>query len=281
MNLILDGKYASQTLLSRQKIPTTPSPQIVFILVGNHPASLSYISIKQKACQQQAIRSRIVRLEEHTSLKHLTEEIKKLNNDPDVDGILVQLPLPAHIPMQPVIETINPKKDIDCLHPFNLGRLTLGDTTGLLPCTPSGILELLNFYEIDAYQKEICILGRSSIVGRPLSILVSLKSTLDATVTLCHQGTKNLFEYTKKADILVAAMGKPHFIKKEHIKEGAVVIDVGINREGDRLVGDIDFSSVKQKAKAITPVPGGVGPMTVYALLQNALKAHKQIIENS
>jgi len=281
MNLILDGKYASQTLLSRQKIPTTLSPQIVFILVGNHPASLSYISIKQKACQQQAIRSRIVRLEEHTSLKHLTEEIKKLNNDPDVDGILVQLPLPAHIPMQPVIETINPKKDVDCLHPFNLGRLTLGDTTGLLPCTPSGILELLNFYEIDAYQKEICILGRSSIVGRPLSILVSLKSTLDATVTLCHQGTKNLFEYTKKADILVAAMGKPHFIKKEHIKEGAVVIDVGINREGDRLVGDIDFSSVKQKAKAITPVPGGVGPMTVYALLQNALKAHKQIIENS
>ena len=281
MTLILDGKYASQTLLSRQKIPPTNSPQIVFILIGNHPASLSYITIKQKACQQQAIRSHVVRLEEHTSLKHLIEEIKKLNDDPQVDGILVQLPLPAHIPLQPVIEAIDPKKDVDCLHPFNLGRLTLGDTTGLLPCTPSGILELLNFYEIDAYRKEICILGRSSIVGRPLSILVSLKSTLDATVTLCHQGTKNLFEYTKKADILVAAMGKPHFIKKEHIKEGAVVIDVGINREGDRLVGDIDFSSVKQKAKAITPVPGGVGPMTVYALLQNALKAHKQRIENS
>ncbi|MBM3195268.1 MAG: bifunctional 5,10-methylenetetrahydrofolate dehydrogenase/5,10-methenyltetrahydrofolate cyclohydrolase [Chlamydiae bacterium] len=276
MTLLLDGKAASQALRSKLSIDLKKPPHVVFILVGNHPSSLSYVSIKKRTCEEVSIRSTICHLAEDISEKQLLMEITHLNSRDDVDGILVQLPLPQNLRVEKILEAIDPKKDVDCLHPYNLGRLAFGDTSGLLPCTPYGILELMRFYDLDLMQKEVCIVGRSSIVGRPLSLLLSQKSTIDATVTLCHQGTKDLFSHTKRADILIAAVGRCEFIKKEHIKEGAIVIDVGITRQNDRLVGDVDFVSVKQKASAITPVPGGVGPMTVYALLQNSIKAHKQ-----
>lgn len=276
MTLLLNGRAASQALQAKLVVDKTKPPHVVFVLVGNHPSSLSYISIKKKSCEEAYIKSSICHLVEDISEKQLLENIAHLNNRHDIDGILVQLPLPGHLCQKKILEAIDPKKDVDCLHPYNLGRLAFGDTSGLLPCTPSGILELLRFYSLDLLQKEVCIIGRSSIVGRPLSLLLSQKSTIDATVTLCHQGTKDLFHHTKRADILVAAIGRPEFIKKEHIKEGAIVIDVGITRQNDRLIGDVDFLSVQQKASALTPVPGGVGPMTVYALLQNTIKAHKQ-----
>ncbi len=276
MTLLLDGRAASRSLRAKLQVDRTKPPHVVFVLVGNHPSSLSYISIKKKSCEEVFIQSSICHLAEDVSERQLLETIYRWNAQDGVDGILVQLPLPSHICQKKIFEAIDPKKDVDCLHPYNLGRLALGDTSGLLPCTPLGILELMRFYQLDLMQKEVCILGRSSIVGRPLSLLLSQKSTIDATVTLCHQGTKDLFFHTKRADILVAAIGRPEFIKQEHIKEGAIVIDVGITRQNDRLIGDVDFLSVQQKASAITPVPGGVGPMTVYALLQNTIKAHKQ-----
>ncbi len=280
MTIILDGKKASYTLRHRPEFtsqfdPHQP-PQIALILLGDNPASLSYVSIKQRLCEESHIRSTIIRLPEETPQNVLLKKIEELNHDPDVDGILIQLPLPKHLNLDLVTHTIDPKKDVDCFHPENVGRLCLGSIDGLLPCTPFGILELLKFYQIDARNKEVCILGRSTIVGRPLSILLSLRSTLDATVTLCHQGTRNLFEHTKRAEILIAAVGQPHLIRKEHIREGAILIDVGINRVKEHLIGDIDYNDVHEKAGAITPVPGGVGPMTVYALLQNTIKAHKQ-----
>lgn len=276
MTLLLDGRAASRSLREKLEVDRKTPPHVVFVLVGNHPSSLSYISIKKKSCEEVFIQSSICHLPEDVSEIQLLETIQRWNARGDVDGILVQLPLPPHICQKRIFEAIDPKKDVDCLHPYNLGRLSLGDTSGLLPCTPLGIFELMRFYQLDLMQKEVCIIGRSSIVGRPLSLLLSQKSTIDATVTLCHQGTKDLFFHTKRADILVAAIGRPEFIKQEHIKEGAIVIDVGITRQNDRLIGDVDFLSVQQKASAITPVPGGVGPMTVYALLQNTIKAHKQ-----
>lgn len=276
MTLLLDGRTASRSLREKLEVDRKTPPHVVFVLVGNHPSSLSYISIKKKSCEEVFIQSSICHLPEDVSEIQLLETIKRWNAQGDVDGILVQLPLPHHICQKRIFEAIDPKKDVDCLHPYNLGRLSLGDTSGLLPCTPLGIFELMRFYQLDLMQKEVCIIGRSSIVGRPLSLLLSQKSTIDATVTLCHQGTKDLFFHTKRADILVAAIGRPEFIKQEHIKEGAIIIDVGITRQNDRLIGDVDFLSVQQKASAITPVPGGVGPMTVYALLQNTIKAHKQ-----
>ncbi|MFZ4773017.1 MAG: bifunctional 5,10-methylenetetrahydrofolate dehydrogenase/5,10-methenyltetrahydrofolate cyclohydrolase [Chlamydiia bacterium] len=280
MTLILDGKQASHTLRSSPSfldgVNRSSPPHIALILIGNHPASLSYVSIKQRLCSESNITSSIIRFPEDVLENLVLEKIDHLNHDPSVDGILVQLPLPKHLNLQTITEAIDPKKDVDCFHPENVGRLSSGSIDGLLPCTPLGILELLRFYKLDAHQKEVCILGRSSIVGRPLSILLSLRSTIDATVTLCHQGTKHLFEHTKRADILIAAVGQPHLIKKEHIQDGAIIIDVGINRVHDKLVGDVDFEDVRDKARAITPVPGGVGPMTVYALLQNTIKAHKQ-----
>lgn len=227
-------------------------------------------------CKEYQISSTLLHLPQDTSETQLLNRIDLLNQDPTVDGILIQLPLPNHIDLKRVTVAINPEKDVDCFHPINLGKLFLGSIDGLIPCTPQGILELLRFYQLDIQRKEVCILGRSTIVGRPLSILLSLKNTLDATVTLCHQGTTNFTQHTKKADILISAIGQPQLIKKEHIKEGAIVIDVGITRQNDKLIGDVDFEDVRPKAQAITPVPGGVGPMTVYALLQNTTKAHKQ-----
>jgi methylenetetrahydrofolate dehydrogenase (NADP+)/methenyltetrahydrofolate cyclohydrolase len=276
MTLLLDGRLASQTLSSKLEVNLKNPPHIVLILVGNHPSSLSYISIKQRMCRETHIRSTLVHLPEDTTEHQLLTKIEGLNHDPDVDGILIQLPLPKQIDLKRVTYAIDPKKDVDCFHPINLGKLCLGSIDGFVPCTPQGILELLKFYNLDIQRKEVCILGRSTIVGRPLSILLSLKNTIDATVTLCHQGTSNFIQHTKKADILISAIGQPQLIKQEHIKDGAIVIDVGITRQGDKLVGDVDFEDVRPKAQAITPVPGGVGPMTVYALLQNTTKAHKQ-----
>lgn len=276
MTILLDGRLASRSLCSKLEVNLQNPPHIVLILVGNHPSSLSYIAIKQRMCKEYQIRSTLLHLPQDTSETQLLNRIDLLNQDPDVDGILIQLPLPNHIDLKRVTVAIDPEKDVDCFHPINLGKLCLGSIDGLIPCTPQGILELLRFYQLDIQRKEVCILGRSTIVGRPLSILLSLKNTLDATVTLCHQGTTNFIQHTKKADILISAIGQPQLIKKEHIKEGAIVIDVGITRQNDKLVGDVDFEDVRPKAQAITPVPGGVGPMTVYALLQNTTKAHKQ-----
>lgn len=276
MTILLDGRLASRSLCSKLEVNLQSPPHIVLILVGNHPSSLSYIAIKQRMCKEYQISSTLLHLPQDTSETQLLNRIDLLNQDPTVDGILIQLPLPNHIDLKRVTVAINPEKDVDCFHPINLGKLFLGSIDGLIPCTPQGILELLRFYQLDIQRKEVCILGRSTIVGRPLSILLSLKNTLDATVTLCHQGTTNFTQHTKKADILISAIGQPQLIKKEHIKEGAIVIDVGITRQNDKLIGDVDFEDVRPKAQAITPVPGGVGPMTVYALLQNTTKAHKQ-----
>ena len=256
-------------------------PHLVAILVGNNGASMTYVNNKVTACERVGFGSSVVNLPEDISQEALLEEIEKLNKDKSIDGFIVQLPLPKHINEQEVLLTVNPDKDADGFHPTNFGRMALG-LDAFIPATPYGILELLTQYKIPTDGKHVVVIGRSDIVGRPISILLSQKPW-NATVTLTHSRTQNLSKLTQEADIIIAALGIPNFLKAEMVKEGAVIIDVGITRVADasakkgfRIVGDVDFEQVKQKASYITPVPGGVGPMTIAMLMKNTLNAYKR-----
>ncbi|MCL2417274.1 MAG: bifunctional methylenetetrahydrofolate dehydrogenase/methenyltetrahydrofolate cyclohydrolase FolD [Bacteroidales bacterium] len=257
------------------------TPHLAAILVGSDPASETYIASKERACKEVGFTSSVYRLSEHTTEEELLKTIDFLNNDEDVDGYIVQLPLPKHINTDKVISAIDPKKDVDGFHPQNVGRMVM-DMPCFLPATPAGIMTLLERSNIETEGKNCVVVGRSNIVGTPVSILLSRNSKkANCTVTLCHSRTKNLKEVCASADILVAAIGKPEFITADMVKEGAVVIDVGIHRvednseKGYKIAGDVKFDEVALKCSAITPVPGGVGPTTIVSLLNNTLKARK------
>ena len=245
-------------------------------LLKDNPASEIYVKNKIKACETAGIYSRTIKLDENVTEKDLIEEIEKLNKDDKIDGILVQLPLPAHIDELKIINAISPEKDVDGFHSVNLGKMIIGDKTGFLPCTPYGIMQLLDEYGIDPAGKDTVIIGRSNIVGKPAAILFIEKS---ATVQVCNTKTKNIKDKIRNADIVIAAVGVPNFIKGEDIKEGAVVIDVGINRVNGKLCGDVDYEEVSEKAGYITPVPGGVGPMTIASLIKNTFKSYVNKVE--
>lgn len=258
------------------------APHLAAILVGDDPASDTYVSHKEKDCKSVGITSSVYRLGKNTTEKELLDTVDFINNDDDIHGLIVQLPLPDHIDVDRVISHIKPEKDVDGFHPVNVGKMALGYST-YLPATPYGIIELLKRYDVETAGKHCVVLGRSNIVGTPVSILLSRKSNPgNATVTVCHSRTKNIGEIAASADILIAAIGKQGFVTADMVKKGAVVIDVGIHRvpsdktkSGFRLVGDVNFEEVSKKVSAITPVPGGVGPMTRVALLLNTLKAFK------
>jgi methylenetetrahydrofolate dehydrogenase (NADP+)/methenyltetrahydrofolate cyclohydrolase len=284
--ILLDGKQtADQVKLEiAEKVKSIVEksgkrPHLAAILVGNDGASQTYVGHKEKACAQVGFKSTLLRFDSTITQEFLISEIKKINEDKDIDGLIVQLPLPKHIDEQAIIEAIDPKKDVDGFHPENVGRMVIG-LPSFVSATPDGIMELLARYEIDTKGKHCVILGRSNIVGRPMSNLLSQKSSPgDCTVTMCHSRTKDIKSHTLQADIIVAALGVPEFLKGDMVKEGAVVIDVGITRveadtkTGFRLVGDVKFDEVAPKCSYITPVPGGVGPMTIVSLLKNTLKA--------
>lgn len=285
--MILSGKAVAQKIQKQitQIITTLPSPPgLAVVLVGNHPSSRSYVHMKQLASAQVGIRSSVNHLPKAISEADLLEVIEALNHNKEVDGILVQLPLPSHISSLKMIELVNPHKDVDGFHPFNMGKLLLGLEDGFVPCTPLGIQTLLKRCQIPVEGKHVVIVGRSQIVGKPLAaLLMQNKPGANATVTVAHSHTENLISLTRSADILIAAVGIPRFITKEMVKRGAVVIDVGINREGDathpkgyRLIGDVDFKEVEEKCSAITPVPNGIGPMTVAMLLSNTLLSYQR-----
>lgn len=257
-----------------------PVPHLVAVLVGTNGASETYVASKVKACHEVGFKSTLIRLEEETTEFKLLEIIRDLNTDPDVDGILVQLPLPKQISSEEVINAIDPAKDVDGFHPVNVGRMVQGQPT-FLPATPYGIMLMLEHHKVETKGKHAVVIGRSNIVGRPMSVLLSGASNPgNCTVTICHSSTKGLEDYCRSADILVAALGRPGFVKADMVKEGAVVIDVGITRvedsskkSGYRISGDVDFEAVAPRCSYITPVPGGVGPMTIAGLLKNTYKA--------
>jgi len=246
-------------------------PGLAVVLVGNDPASSVYVRNKKRACEQTGITSFDYHLDEDTTHKEILALIDKLNERDDVDGILVQLPLPSQLMEEEILVKIDPGKDVDGFHPYNLGRLLMGEPS-LVPCTPTGIMYMLDEYGVDIDGKDAVIIGRSNIVGKPMAILLMMRH---ATITICHSHTKDLPQRVKSADIVVAATGKPHMVRGDWIKDGAVVIDVGISRTESGLVGDVDFHEAIQHASLITPVPGGVGPMTITMLLENTLIAAK------
>lgn len=284
---ILDGKAAAQSIKDALKMDVAQLasngrevPHLVAILVGNNGASETYVAAKVKACEEVGFKSTLIRFDESLTAFRLLETIRELNGDPDVDGILVQLPLPAHISSEEIINAIDPSKDVDGFHPNTVGRLVLGQPT-FIPATPYGIQLMLAHYKIETAGKHAVVIGRSNIVGRPMSILLSAASPQgNATVTICHSHTKNLAEICRSADIIIAALGRPGFVTADMVKEGAVVIDVGITRVDDasrkrgyRISGDVAYDEVSAKAGYLTPVPGGVGPMTIAALLKNTFHA--------
>ena len=278
---IIDGKLVSASTRSniaagveKFKSDFGYAPGLAVVLVGDDPASAVYVRNKHKGCLEVGITSFEIRMPADTAEDALLEKIDELNADPAVHGILVQLPLPKHIDENKVIDRIDPKKDVDAFHPENVGKIMLGKYD-FLPCTPAGIMKLLEFYNIDICGKECVVIGRSNIVGKPMAHLLLEKN---GTVTVCHSRTKSLAEVTKRADILVVAIGKPEFLSADMVKDGAVVIDVGINRTAEgKLVGDVAFAEVSEKASYITPVPGGVGPMTITMLLKNTLTAAEKL----
>jgi methylenetetrahydrofolate dehydrogenase (NADP+)/methenyltetrahydrofolate cyclohydrolase len=263
------------------------TPGLAVVLVGDNPASRAYVRSKDKMSRELGLHSVKLELPALTSQSELLERVEDLNRDPKVHGILVQSPPPKQIDEATVVRALDPRKDVDGFHPLNVARLAMGDATGFVPCTPLGIQRLLIESKIDIAGAHVVVLGRSMIVGKPVALLLMQKAKGgDATVTVAHSRSKNLKEITRSADIVIAAIGRAHFVKAEHIREGAVVIDVGINRvedktseRGYRLVGDVASDEVGQKAKAITPVPGGVGPMTIAMLMSNTVKAARQILE--
>ena len=285
--VILDGKATSDKIkleiaqMVKERVANGGKrPHLVAILVGNDGASQTYVANKERACAQVGFNSTLHRFPAEITQEELIKKIEIINQNDDVDGLIVQLPLPAHIDEDAVINAIHPSKDVDGFHPENVGKMTLGLPT-FVPATPYGILRLLAEYGVETSGKHCVIIGRSNIVGRPLANLMSLKDNPgDCTVTICHSHTKNIENYTKQADIIIAALGSPGFVKGDMINEGTVIVDVGITRISDptkksgyRLEGDVDFDSVAPKASYITPVPGGVGPMTIVSLMVNTLKA--------
>ena len=283
---IIDGRAIAEEVRERVRRETEALggtgvvPGLATVLVGEHPASATYVRMKQRACEKAGIASRDIRLEVRTSEAELLSVVSELNADAAVDGILVQLPLPPHIDEQKVIQAISPDKDVDGFHPVNLGRLLAGQDA-FYPCTPYGIVVMLERSGIEVEGRHVVVVGRSNIVGKPLAaLLMQKRAGANATVTVCHSRTADLASHTRRADILVAAAGRRGFITADMIAEGAVVIDVGINRvedpsakKGYRLVGDVDFDAASQRASRITPVPGGVGPMTIAMLLSNTLRS--------
>ena len=295
MAIIIDGKKISTLIKEEIKNQVEEiiskggrAPHLAAVLVGEDGASLTYVSSKVASCKQVGFKSSLINLPYEIKEEKLLREITRLNNDKEVDGFIVQLPLPKHIDEDKILLAINPKKDVDGFHPTNFGKMAL-DMETFVSATPYGIIELLERYNIDTNGKHTVVIGRSNIVGRPISILMSRKAKLgNSTVTVVHSRTKNLEFFTKNADIIISALGVPNFLKASMVKDGVVVIDVGINRvkdlnktKGYVLKGDVDFDSVKEKASHITPVPGGVGPMTIVSLIQNTLKAYKINFEGS
>lgn len=284
MAKILDGKAVSQRVKDDLKKETEKfvkdngfAPGLAVVIVGNDPASRVYVNSKKRACEEIGYYSEEHALCESTTEDELLNLVEKLNNDDKIHGILVQLPLPKHINEETIINAINPKKDVDAFHPVNVGKIMIGNFD-FLPCTPAGVMELIKESGISLEGKNCVVIGRSNIVGKPQAMLLLHKN---ATVTICHSKTKNLKEIAQTADVLVVAVGRAQMITGDYIKEGAVVIDVGMNRlENKKLVGDVDFESASKKASYITPVPGGVGPMTIAMLMKNTLTAAKKSAEN-
>ena len=278
MSRLIDGKVISAAVKERVKNEVAQlsgkgiTVGLAVIIVGEDPASKIYVANKKKACEALGIISEEYALPESTTEKELLALIDTLNAKKSINGILCQLPLPHHLDEKRIINAISPEKDVDAFHPVNVGRIMIGDYD-FVPCTPAGIMEMLAYENIETEGKRCVVIGRSNIVGKPMAMLLLHKN---GTVTICHSRTKNLKEICLDADILVAALGKAKFVTADMVKEGAVVIDVGMNRENGRLCGDVDFEAVKDKASAITPVPGGVGPMTIAMLMQNTLTAAKR-----
>ena len=285
--IVLDGKATSIAIQEELKIQVTERlekghgrPHLAAIIVGDNPASRAYVGHKIKACERVGFDSSLIELPHNIREEELLREVEALNNDDAINGFIVQLPLPRHIDEQTVLQAINPDKDVDGFHPIHAGRLSLG-LPSFLPATPAGIMELLDRYGIETSGKHAVIIGRSSIVGTPMALLLSRNASPgNCTVTICHSRTQDLPSFTRQADILIAAIGKPHFVTADMIKPGAVVIDVGINRipdaskkSGSRLTGDVDYEGAIDVVSAMTPVPGGVGPMTIAMLLKNTLQA--------
>ena len=285
---LIDGKQLAQNLrgeiaagVERLKAEKGVTPGLAVILVGDNPASVSYVTAKEKACAEAGMLSREIRLPAETTETELVALVKKLNDDPAIHGILVQLPVPKHISDKAVIDAIAPEKDVDGFTPVNVGRMMIGERC-FLPCTPHGIIKLIEFSGMDVRGRHAVVIGRSNIVGKPVAALLSRKET-NATVTLCHTGTPDVGKFTREADVVVVAAGRPNTLTGDMLKPGAVVIDVGVNRvpdatkpKGFRLVGDADFESCAKVAGAITPVPGGVGPMTITMLLWNTLESARR-----
>ncbi len=288
MNLIDGKKIADQVKqeiaqeVEQIKAAGGKVPHLAAVIVGHDGASETYVGHKEKACNQVGFNSTVLRFEENITEEEMLKVVDKLNNDPEIDGFILQLPLPKHISEQKVIEAIDPKKDVDGFHPINLGRMVIG-LPAYVSATPAGIMELIKRYDIETSGKDVVVIGRSNIVGKPMTILLGQKTNPgNATVTMAHSRTKNLKELVKRADIVVAALGQAEFLTADMVKEGATVIDVGITRvksdktkSGWKLLGDVKFDEVSEKAGYITPVPGGVGPMTIVSLMQNTLKAAK------
>jgi len=277
---IIDGKMVASQIkkniaseVESLKQKTGETPGLAVVLVGNDPASSVYVRNKNKTCKNLGFQSFENILPANTKESTLLGLIDELNKNERVSGILVQLPLPSHISSYKILEAINPQKDVDGFHLVNIGRLVTGNAT-FKPCTPEGIIQLLDHYKVDIEGKNAVVLGRSNIVGKPISLLLLERN---ATVTICHSRTKNLSAITKSADILIAAIGKPNFVTDDMVKDDVVIIDVGINRVNDKLIGDVDYQSVSKKASLITPVPGGVGPMTIAVLMANTLQAFKNL----
>ncbi len=276
---ILDGKALSSKIkeeikreIENLKKDKNIVPGLAVILVGDDPASHTYVKMKARACKDVGIYSITHEMPETISEEEIIETIEMMNQNPNIDGILVQLPLPSHIDTTKILEVIDPKKDVDGFHPYNFGRLNQG-LDSFVPCTPLGVMELLREYKIDVKGMDACVVGASNIVGKPMAALLLNEF---ATVDICHIFTKDLKSHTKKADILVVGVGKPNLITQDMVKDGAIVIDIGINKlENNKIVGDVDFKRVSKKASFITPVPGGVGPMTIAMLLKNTIKAAK------
>jgi len=285
---ILDGKATSANLQAQIAAEVDffldkglRRPHLTAILVGEDGASQTYVANKERSCKKVGFDSTVLRLPASTTEEELLAEVRRLNEDDSVDGFIIQLPLPEHIDEQKIIEAVSPSKDVDGFHPENVGRLCLGLDT-FISATPYGILTLLEEYGVQTKGKHCVVLGRSNIVGRPIANLLSAKAKVgDCTVTICHSRTQDIAQYTRSADIIIAALGVPGFLKADMVKEGAVVVDVGITRvpaeteKGYRIMGDVDFDAVAPKCSYITPVPGGVGPMTIVSLMRNTLKAYK------
>lgn len=279
----IDGKAFSQVILEKIREEHNQLKEkygkqagLAVVIVGNNPASQVYVRNKMKACENVGFYSENIELDENISEEELLQEIDKLNKNDRINGILVQLPLPSHINELKIIDSISPEKDVDGFHVANIGKMVIGDETGFLSCTPYGIMQLLEEYKIEIAGKDAVIIGRSNIVGKPMALMLIQKG---ATVQVCNSRTKDLRKKLNDADIIIVAAGVPKLLKKEDVKEGAVVIDVGINRVDGKICGDVDYEEVLEKASYITPVPGGVGPMTIASLIKNTFKSYKNSLK--